>query len=162
MNVFTFLLIAATTTALRPAAVPRFQSTQLGLIKRVRPMMCASEDAMPPTTPQVVLTIYPSMDGEDKTTIDAALIARNKQRILMGQPRYDSLSDFVAAYMNFEDGKGLSVAEAEAEVLGYLQKQSILDEGGADLSDPQTAVTFGLLVALVAGIGSSFLQGGTP
>ena len=56
--------------------------------------------------------------------------------------------------------KGISEEEAEREVLQFLQKLAIMDEGGADFKDPQTIVTFALLAALLVGIGSSLTQNG--
>lgn len=62
--------------------------------------------------------------------------------------------------MEFEGReKGMSQAECENEVLRYLQRKALMDEGSFDgWSDPQTVVTFGLLAALLIGISSNFVQ----
>ena len=56
--------------------------------------------------------------------------------------------------------KGMSRAEAESEVLRYLQRRALLEEGGFDAKDPQTVVTFGLLAILLLGIGKQLILGG--
>jgi|EP00908_Phaeocystis_cordata_P002856 hypothetical protein len=81
-----------------------------------------------------------------------ALEQRNKMRILSGMPRYESVQDMVEAYMDFEGKeKGMSMEECEDEVVRYLQRQALLDDGGFD-GDPQDYITLGLLALLVGGI----------
>lgn len=61
--------------------------------------------------------------------------------------------------MEFEgNNRGISVAEAEDEVVRFLQRQALLDEGGLE-GDPQEVVTFVLLALLVGGIGYSLVFG---
>ena len=45
-------------------------------------------------------------------------------------------------------------------MLRFLQKTALLMEGGADMKDPQTIVTFGLLGALVVGAAYNYISNG--
>jgi len=91
---------------------------------------------------------------------EKSLEDRNKERILSGLPKYESIDAMIDAYMDFEGkDKGLSQAQAENEVLRYLQRRALLSEGGADLSDPQTIVTFGLAALLLGSIVFNQLSG---
>ena len=63
----------------------------------------------------------------------AALEQRNKERILSGLPTYPSVEGMVESYMEFEGAaKGMSLLEAEDEVVRYLQRRALADEGGLD------------------------------
>jgi hypothetical protein len=55
----------------------------------------------------------------------AALEQRNKERILSGLPTYPSVEGMVESYMEFEGAaKGMSLLEAEDEVVRYLQRRA--------------------------------------
>jgi len=56
----------------------------------------------------------------------------------------------------------MSRAQCEDAVLRFLQRRALLMEGGADLSDPQTVVTFALLAAIVLGAGYNIAVNGLP
>ena len=65
--------------------------------------------------------------------------------------------------MEFEGKeKNLSPAQCEDAVLRFLQRQALLMEGGADMSDPQTIVTFGLLGVIVLGAAFNLATNGLP
>jgi len=102
-----------------------------------------------------------SISDEFMAQVEASLVDRNKERILSGLPKYESISAMVDAYEEFEAReKGMSRAEAESEVLRYLQRRALMSEGGFSSSDPQDVVTFVLLGALVLGVGyQAVLQG---
>lgn len=92
-----------------------------------------------------------------------ALVDRNKQRILEGQPKYEDLEAMIDAYVDFEGrDQGLSRAQCEDAVLRFLQRQALLQEGGADFKDPQTVVTFALLGLIVVGAAANLLNNGLP
>ena len=99
------------------------------------------------------LISYDTLSDDFKAVIDLQLAERNKERILSGQPKYESIADFAAAYMEYEGKeKGLSLAECESEVLRFLQRRALLSEGALD-GDAQDYATFGLLAVLLAGAG---------
>ena len=55
----------------------------------------------------------------------AALEQRNKERILSGMPVYPSIEGMVESYMEYEGTeKGMSLLEAEDEVVRYLQRKA--------------------------------------
>jgi hypothetical protein len=62
--------------------------------------------------------------------------------------------------MEFEGSKkGLTRAEAESEVLRYLQRKSLMDEGAME-GDAQDYVTFGLLALVMFGAAYGALHQG--
>ena len=69
----------------------------------------------------------------------------------------------VDAYVEFEGrDQGLSRAQCEDAVLRFLQRRALLMEGGADLKDPQTIVTFALLGLIVVGAAYNVAVNGLP
>ena len=78
-------------------------------------------------------------------------------------PKYEDVDAMIDAYIEYEgEAKGMSRAQCEDAVLRFLQRNALLMEGGADLKDPQTVVTFGLLAILVLGGGYNILVNGLP
>jgi len=119
-----------------------------------------NEEAFPIGPDGDVLITFESLDKTGREMIEMALTARNKERILSGLPKYESVDAMVEAYVEYEGrNKGMSNAECEDAVLRFLQRQALLSEGAADFKDPQTIVTFGLLIAIVAGIVGSLATG---
>ena len=85
-----------------------------------------------------------------KRSVEAALATRNTERQLEGKPPYESLEAMVEAYQQYEgDDLGLSREACEDEVLNYLSRKALADEGALDGS-PQDYIGFGLLALLVA------------
>ena len=65
--------------------------------------------------------------------------------------------------MEFEGAeKGMSNDECEDAVVRFLQRKALMSEGAEGMKDPQTIVTFGLLVALVIGVGTNLVKNGVP
>ena len=56
----------------------------------------------------------------------------------------------------------VELAQCEDAVLRFLQRRALLMEGGADMSDPQTIVTFALLGAIVVGAAYRLAVTGLP
>ena len=83
--------------------------------------------------------------------------------ILAGEPKYENVDAMIDEYVEFEgESKGMSRAQCEDAVLRFLQRRALLAEGGADLSDPQTIVTFGLLALILVGAAYNLATGGSP
>ena len=122
------------------------------------PIMCSSAEA-----PRQLLSLA-GLSEEDRELVEASFAERNKERILMGVGKYESVADMTAKYMDFEGKeKGLTLEEAEDEVIRYLRERGsdvALAGGLSGKLDPQEIVTFGLLIALVAGVGKALLTGG--
>jgi hypothetical protein len=65
--------------------------------------------------------------------------------------------------MEFEGTeKGMTTDQGEDAVVRFLQRKALMSEGAEGFKDPQTIVTFGLLVALVIGVASNVLTNGIP
>lgn len=121
-----------------------------------------SDEKMFPKGPDgKVLITRLSLDKTGLEMIDMALQQRNKVRVMEGKPKYEDVDAMIDAYVEYEgEAKGLSRAQCEDEVLRFLQKTALLMEGGADMKDPQTIVTFGLLGALVFGAAYNYISNG--
>ena len=107
-----------------------------------------------------MLITQASLDKTGKEMIEMALETRNRERILAGEPKYESVDAMIDAYVEFEGEKeGLSRQQCEDAVLRFLQKRALMEEGAADLSDPQTIVTFGLLAFILLGAAYNIATG---
>ena len=161
------LLLVATASALRPALV------RPAACRAARCAPCSMQFAQPPdlSDPEIfpkgpngeTLITFASLDKTGAEMIEMALDARNKERILAGEPKYENVQAMVDAYAEFEgNDKGLSRPQCEDAVLRFLQKRALMAEGGADMSDPQTLVTFALLGAIIIGAGYNLAVNGLP
>ena len=89
--------------------------------------------------------------------MQAALLRRDRARLLNGQDKYETVEGMVEAYVELGKPKGWTREEAESEVVRYLQRQVLRAEGGLDGSaqDTPTFVLLGLAIAsLVYGLAS--------
>ena len=115
---------------------------------RLAPLVVAALDQNHDT--DKVLVTIDTISDEYRTTVEAALATRNTERQLEGKPPYESLEAMVEAYQQYEgDDLGLSREACEDEVLNYLSRKALADEGALDGS-PQDYIGFGLLALLVA------------
>ena len=131
-------------------------------LSRTPLVRCTASDgeAAASQLPEEGLVTYASLDEDYKTLIDGALMNRNKVRIMEGKPKYNDVAAMVDAYYEFEGAeKGMSKEACENEVIRYLQRAALMDEGGFDIKDPQTIVTFGLLIFLVIGVIKGAIDG---
>jgi hypothetical protein len=111
---------------------------------------------------QTLITLA-SLDGTAIASLEMALAERNKVRTLEGKEKYADINAMIDAYMVFEgEQKGLSRAQCEDQVVRFLQRSALLSEGGADMKDPQTIVTFALLALIVIGGAGQILTNGLP
>ena len=98
------------------------------------------------------LITWASLDKTGQDMINMALSQRNKERVMAGESKYEDVDAMIEAYVEFEGAqKNMSRQECEDAVLRFLQRRALLSEGGADMSDPQTIVTFALLAVIVVG-----------
>ena len=105
------------------------------------------------------LVLYSDLDETYKVMVAKSLDERNKERILSGLPVYEDIPAMVRAYMEYEGEKeGMTLAEAESEVIKYLQRRALLEEGNLD-GDPQTILTFVLLAAVLVGAAYNLITG---
>ena len=92
---------------------------------------------------------YAGLSEDFQQLVDEALMRRDRARMLNGQPKYGSVEGMIDAYEELGKPKGWTRVEAESEVVRYLQRQALRDEGGLDGSaqDTPTFVLLGLVVA---------------
>lgn len=92
---------------------------------------------------------YADLSEDFQQLVDEALMRRDRARMLNGQPKYGSVEGMIDAYEELGKPKGWTRVEAESEVVRYLQRQALRDEGGLDGSaqDTPTFVLLGLVVA---------------
>ena len=125
--------------------------------------MCTA-DAADAAGPAPVLLSFDSLSDEDRKVVEDSLSMRNKERILSGQSKYADVADMTTTYMNWEGKeRGLTLEEAEDEVVRYLMERQSGAELAGGLSggfDPQEVVTFGLLIALLAGVVNGLIING--
>tara|TARA_A100001388_G_C28747268_1_gene490192 strand:- start:164 stop:769 length:606 start_codon:yes stop_codon:yes gene_type:complete len=77
------------------------------------------------------LVTYASLDDTGREMIEMALVQRNKERMLAGEPKYESVEAMVDAYVVFNGKeKGLSRAQCEDVVMRFLHKKALLIEAG--------------------------------
>jgi len=151
--------IAAPVGLARPLAVCRQRRAESARLSEAPPALDDTE-VFPVGPDGQTLVTYASLDKTGREVIEIALAQRNRERLLEGQPKYESVQAMVDAYVEFEGDKlGLSRAQCEDEVLRFLQRKGLLMEGGADFKDPQTIVTFGLLALIVVGAASNIASG---
>lgn len=85
-----------------------------------------------------VLITFASLDETAKFSIETALADRNRERILAGQPKYESIDAMIDAYVEFEGPgteKNLSKAQCEDAVMRFLQRKALMSEGGAEWNE---------------------------
>ena len=70
--------------------------------------------------------------GEMGPLCQVALTRLDKNRVLQGKPKYETIDGMIDAYVEEADkaGLGWTRADAESEVCRYLRKQALADEGG--------------------------------
>lgn len=158
------LLASASAFQLRPCA-GRTAAARPVLAQPPR-ILLAEEGSELPSLPTPFaddsLIQFSTLSEDYQKVVLAALEQRNKERILSGNPVYPSIEGMVESYMEFEGTeKGMSLLEAEDEVVRYLQRKALLDEGGLD-GDAQEYFTFGLLALLIGGIAYAVIFPSAP
>ena len=80
------------------------------------------------------LITYASISDEFKPLVLVALTKLDKFRALSGKPKYETIEGMVDAYVQeaADAGLGWTRKEAESEVVRYLQRRALADEGGLD------------------------------
>jgi hypothetical protein len=150
------LLIAPVAALVLPsggrAALPVRKLCSSPMMQFATPPDRTDEEIFPKDKDGKTLITWASLDQTGKDMINMALAQRNKERVLAGESKYEDVDAMIDAYVEFEgEQKSMSRQECEDAVLRFLQRRALLSEGGADLSDPQTIVTFALLGVIVVG-----------
>ena len=92
---------------------------------------------------------FSELSDEMGALVMTALAQRDRERLLSGQEKYETLEGMISAYEELGKEKGWTRADAESEVVRYLQRRAIAAEGSLD-GDGQDNATFGLLAFAIA------------
>lgn len=103
------------------------------------------------------LITYAETSPEFKPLLSVALGKLDKFRAISGKPKYETIDGMIDAYVQeaADAGLGWTREEAESEVVRYLKRRALADEGGID-GDGQDKAAFALL-ALLIGLVSALL-----
>ena len=101
------------------------------------------------------LITFAGLTDEWQSLTKAALIRLDRNRVLQDKPSYKDINGMIESYVEEADkaGLGWTKQEAESEVVRYLMRQALADEGGLD-GDGQDKAAFALL-ALLLGLGTA-------
>ncbi len=124
----------------------------VGVIRpRLAPMMMSDGAAEEEAGPKALVSLA-TLNPTYRTMVQGAFEQRNKERLLSGQEKYENIEAMVQAYIEFEGrDKGMSDAQCEDAVIRFLQRKSLLSEGGSS-GDGQELFTFAALALLVGGV----------
>ena len=107
------------------------------------------------------LTTFSAISDEFKPLVLVALERLDRNRVMQGKPKYETLDGMIDSYVEEADNAGLGWTRemAESEVVRYLQRQALADEGGIGEGggDGQDKAAFALLAMLI-GLGSLQVQ----
>lgn len=83
-----------------------------------------------------------------KLLMETALARIDKSRVMQGKPKYMTIEGMVDAYVeeSAKAGLGWSRADAESEVVRYLKRQALADEGGERSPDSVFIGIFAIIV----------------
>ena len=100
------------------------------------------------------LITFGGLNDEWQPLVSAALIRLDRNRVMQGKQKYDNIDGMTDSYVEeaATAGLGWTRADAESEVVRYLMRQALADEGGID-GDGQDKAAFALL-AFLLGLGT--------
>ena len=98
------------------------------------------------------LITFNGLNDEWQPLVSAALLRLDRNRVIQGKPKYESIEGMTDAYVE-EASKanlGWTREDAESEVVRYLMRQALIDEGGIGSGggDGQDKSAFALLFLL--------------
>ena len=131
--------------------------TALAWTASLRPRACAVPLVMSaPNKKQMSsseLITYAGLTDEWQALTSVALKRLDKNRVMQGKPKYESIAGMTDAYVEeaASANLGWTRADAESEVVRYLMRQALADEGGigGDGGDGQDKMAFGMLTVLL-------------
>jgi len=82
---------------------------------------------------------FDSLSPEFQKLCSELLVKRDRVRVMNGQPKYETVQGMIDAYAELGLVKGWSREEAESEVVRFLQRRVLQDEGGNDGEGMDTA-----------------------
>ena len=128
------------------------------------PAMCATEDKQATNDKQMSnpeLIRFSSLTDEWQALSVAALKRLDRNRFMQGKPKYETIEGMTDAYVEEASNAGLGWTrdDAESEVVRYLMRQALADEGGIGEGggDGQDKAAFALLSLLLGVVASQGL-----
>ena len=110
---------------------------------------------------------FSSISDEFIPLVNTALARLDRNRVLQGKPKYETIVGMIDAYVEESAKAGLNWTreEAESEVTRYMMRQALADEGGIGnkgKGDGQDRAAFALLALLIASVGYQTAGGQMP
>ena len=110
---------------------------------------------------------FSSISDEFIPLVNTALARLDRNRVLQGKPKYETIDGMIDAYVEESAKAGLNWTreEAESEVTRYMMRQALADEGGignGGKGDGQDRAAFALLALLIASVGYQTAGGQMP
>lgn len=98
------------------------------------------------------LVTWAEVNDDFKELCLVALKRLDKNRVMSGKPKYENVDGMIDAYVEEAAAAGLgwTRADAESEVVRYLKRQAMSDEGGEKDVDQQWIGIFALIVIWAA------------
>jgi hypothetical protein len=122
--------------------------------------MCAGKQVSSSVDKQMSsmeLITFAGLNDEWQPLVSAALIRLDRNRVLQGKPKYENIAGMTDVYVEeaASAGLGWTREDAESEVVRYLMRQALADEGGIGEGggDGQDKAAFALLTFLL-GLGT--------
>ena len=153
--------IAALSLALLPARWPAAVALQ-GVVARTAPLIMATNDQVTPDNPKGLsgpLITYNTISAEMRALVNDAFIQRNRERKMADKPPYESIDAMIDAYVELGAEYGWTREDAESEVVRFLQRKGLAEEGGFT-GAVQDYVAQLMLVLLLGSLGYSTAIGG--
>ena len=139
------------------------------------PIMCSSETPINNSDTPVVdkqlsnekLIKFTSISEEFKPLVNVALERLDRNRVMQGKPKYETINGMIDAYVEESAKAGLNWTreEAESEVTRYMMRQALADEGGiggGGKGDGQDKAAFGLLALTIFSVAYQTAGGQLP
>jgi len=153
------LCLGLTTPLLRVTPVAHSASATVcrtGCLQLQADDAASSDGAVDKQLSDPKLIRFSSISEEFKPLCEAALIRLDRNRVLNGKPKYETIEGMIESYVVEAGNAGLGWTrdEAESEVTRYLMRQALADEGGiggGGKGDGQDKAAFALL-GLIIGI----------
>merc|ERR1711920_149496 len=128
---------------------PRLASPNPVMMERASQIASAIEPDSKELTGPIIR--YADLSEDGRMQVEKAFERRNTERLLQGKEKYASVQAMFDAYAELGKQKQWTAAEAESEVIRYLQRQALRAEGGLE-GDWQDKASFALLALTIAAI----------
>ena len=94
------------------------------------------------------LVTYAEVTEDFRLLMDAALKRLDRNRVMQGKPKYETVDAMIDSYVEeaATAGLGWTRADAESEVVRYLKREAMKDEGGDGSTDNVFIGIFAIIV----------------